>query len=338
MNGAMDFEDYEGGVGQMIAEAQPAEYPDLAPLAQRRTSEIRLKGGGKENDDQNTRYSETIVLLYRQTHKLYGYMRDGNVTDELELAAITGANALADMFFNAPAVNREERYQAEERRAQQWMASVRSIERVEELLHRWSEADAFMLEAKIFEQQRGMIESRRMYRKYAKMSRRRDKARRQASKLPAAENMLFWCRVRQYQIMRERTYELAMNYPVHDYGDVKAKLAEGGNVHDLVHALAWPWQEGYHVVAKSTADGKAFREMLISLYAQQHPPQMAAQMPYGFYPPQYGPNGAAPEGEGGEEQPDNRRPIFGFFGGNKPKQPDDQKQKKPFRRKQRGRR
>ena len=152
--------------------------------------------------------------------------------------------------------------------------------------------------------------------------------------------MYFRCRVKQYEIMRERQYDLAMGYPTHDVTELKHKLAEGGNVHDLVPEMTWPWKLGYNLVTRSTSDGEAWRTVMMHWYAQQAPQQQTPQWgaPPGYYPP-FMNNGMAPDGEQDpDEPPDKRKAIFGFFGnknGHKPQQEPEQN-KKP-RRRSRGR-
>ena len=66
-------------------------------------------------------YSMPIALLFRMTQKMYGYMRDGNISDPLEVAAVKGANSLNDVIFDAECLNRQGRYDEEKARSQQWL-------------------------------------------------------------------------------------------------------------------------------------------------------------------------------------------------------------------------
>ena len=188
-----------------------------------------------------------------------------------------------------------------------------------------------MLQAQIVEERDGIDAAVSLYPKFTKMKKQRDDVQMKASELPPAENMLFWCRVRQYKIMRERAYDLALGYPTHDFTDVKRKLATGENIHDLIPEMAWPWRESYQLVMGSTADGESWRTTLMAMYAQElpRPPTQPWGMPPGYFPPYMNGNGSGEEE--GEEQPDNRRPLLGLFGGNK-QQPQEPEPKKTRRR------
>ncbi len=327
---------YGGGIAEMIEKGTSDGYDPLRPLAKRQPTEIKLKSG--DGDDEAALalkygYSAPINQVSRLTQKLYGYVRDGNLHGPLEQSSVRGAHSLNDLLFDAPCVNREGRYQEEEGRAKQWMrlidqspSAVAVVDDEEEekkpeididaLLNRWSDADAFMLQARIVEEQRGIEAAEHMYEEYKEKSKKRDVVQMEASELPPAYNMLFWCRVRQYQIMRERAYDLAMGYPTHDFTEVKEEVAEGHDIHDFVHRMPWPFREGYQLVMGSMMDGKAHRELLMAMVAGQLPAQMPWQMPPGYWPQQ----GMQPPGQPGEEgededgQQDKRPALVKLFG------------------------
>ena len=342
-----DPEDYDGGVEEMIADKESDPYDDLIPLGQRKSTEIKLRGGDGASEAEMAQkfgYSMPIALLFRMTQKMYGYMRDGNISDPLEVAAVKGANSLNDVIFDAECLNRQGRYDEEKESSRQWLALANQEKRdsdspdIDVLLRKWSEADAFMLQATIVEEQQGIDAAKPLYPKFIEMQEQRDVVQMAAAQLSAPENMLFWCRVRMYQIMRERAHDLALGYPTHDFTEVKRQLAEGGNVHDLVPDMAWPWREGYQLVMGSTADGGSYREMMMSMVSQTLPQQTPPNwgMPPGYFPPYMNGDGHQSNGEN-EEQPDKRRAIFGIFGGNGNKQPQEP-EKQQIRRRSRGKR
>ena len=337
-------EDYQNGVQGMIDDDMLSDpYEDLVPLGQRRTTEVNLRSGGADDATLALKYgySQPITQISRLTQKLYGYMRDANVSDHLEQSATKGANALNDLIFDAPCVNRQERYDEEEERAKQWLRLISTNPKtsdedddtpdIDDLLQRWSEADAFMLQARIVEEQRGVEAAAHLYPRYARMKEQRDAVQMEASEMPPAENMLFWCRVRQYKIMRERAYDLAMGYPTHDFTDVKAALSEGRDIHDLIPKLPWPFHASYQLIMGSMMDGEAHRTLLMAVIAGELPRQ---PMPPWGMPPGYWqgmPNG---QDDGEEEGGGDKRPaLFKLFGRNgAPEQP------KPRRRRARGKR
>ena len=357
-------QDYGNGVAEMIEDAKKGGdfYEALTPLGQRVTSEVRIKtkGDGDELNELYAKfgYSMPIAQIQRLTEKLYGYERDANLDQHLEQSAVMGANALNDLILDAPCVNRELRFAVEEGRAKEWMKIIdqspvapnsgdQSIEdRLEDLLNRWGSADAFMLRARVVEEQRGIDEAEKMtvtgrdgektllYDEYIRRKQERDDVEMESSELPPAWNMLFWCRVRQYQIMRERAYDSAMGYPTHDYTDVKAAIAAGQNIHDLVPRMPWPFREAYQLVTGSMLDGKDHRTLMMSMIAGQLP---QPQVPWPMMPG-YGPGMAAEpddDEDDDEKQKDRRKAIWGINLGGKQQPAPGPKQFR--RRKNRGR-
>ena len=328
-------EDFPGGVAEMIGKGTSEGYDPLRPLAKRTPTEIKLKSG--EGDDEATLalkygYSAPINQHSRLTQKIYGYVRDGNLEGPLEQSSVRGAHSLNDLIFDAPCVNRDARYQEEERRIKELMpyldrspTDVGVIDDEEKpkkpkididaLLDRWSDADAFMRQALIVEEQRGIEAAEHMYKEYKEKSARRDEVLMEASKLPPAYNAVFWCSVRKYEIIRERAYDLAMGYPTHDFTEVKREVAEGHDIHEFVHRMAWPFREGYHLVMGSGMDGKSHRELLMAMVAGQLPAQMPPWgMAPGFWPQGMPPGQPGAEGEDEDGQQDKRGALVKLFG------------------------
>ena len=333
-------EDYENGVAEFMQEQSNGSYPHLRPLGERGMSVVNLRSGDGKSDDELEKdrgFSSLLMLIFRQTQTMYGYLRDGKIEDEHEVIALRRANNLNDFIFDAECLNREARWDEEEERAKRWQAQFGATsEKLEELMQQWSEADAFMLQAEIYQTQHGVEAALHLHAEFLDMQKQRSDAEMEAPKLRPAEYQYFWCRVRQYKIMRERARDLALGYPTHDFKKVKQKLAEGGNIHHLVSEMAWPWRESYHLVMSSLADGHSWREMMMSMFAQE--------MPRYQQPPQYGPppqwngyngNGQQPPDEEGDGQQDKRKPVVLFGGGNRRQEPEPKPNKKRRRRRRR---
>lgn len=289
-----------------------------------------IQGGGDEDSElamaAKYGYSMPIALIAKMMQKFYGYQRDGNVTEPLVQIAVKGTNALNDLIMQAPCVNRQGRWEEEEQQVKRWQRQIdkSGLDRIDAMLDRWGKADAFMLQAQIVEEERGYDASEPLYERYRECEAARAAAEMEASELKPAENSFFWCRVRQYRIERERTYDLATGRPVHDFTEVKREVAEGKDIHDLIHKVAWPGQESYRVITASQMDGVAFRELLMSLMAGLLPQNRQPQMP-----PWAG-GGMMPwpgmMGGGGEEdqdgQQDDRKALLGVrFGKQKEQTP-----------------
>ena len=214
---------------------------------------------------------------------------------------------------------------------------------INRLLEEWGSADAFMLQCRIDEERYGIDYAERHYDEYDRNEELRREAEMRASRLPPAENMLFWCRVRQYKIMRERAFDLAMGYPVNDFTEVKRELAEGKDIHDVAHRMPWAFRVGYDRVLASMMDGEAHRMLLMAMIAGQIPaqqPQVPWGLPAGYWGAQPGQNGSQGDAQQDPDQEQDKRPaLFNLFGGGN-KQPQNgaqPQQKQPSRRRRGGR-
>ena len=151
------------------------------------------------------------------------------------------------------------------------------------------------------------------------MDKQRQEVQMEAAKLPPAFNMFFWCRLRQYGIMREQAYDKAMGHPTHDFTDVKTEIAAGRDIHEIVHLMPWPFREAYQLVMGSMLDGESHRTVLMAMIAGQLPPPTmpwgGGMMP-GMWPGMM-PNGPEEGEQDGENPPDKRKAMFSFFGGKK---------------------
>ena len=385
-------------IADMAKPENREKYGPLPPLGQRGPTSVKLSRSQGDDEEAMARkwgYSQPIAQVSKLSQKMYGYMRDGNIKDDDEKTAVRGSNAINDLILMAPCVTRQERYDEEEMRAQQWIkligpgvrdgrfpldpygrlppgagedpdddpdgevvrpegevlvlpAGSRGAEErpdINRLLEEWGSADAFMLQCRIDEERYGIDYAERHYDEYDRNEELRREAEMRASRLPPAENMLFWCRVRQYKIMRERAFDLAMGYPVNDFTEVKRELAEGKDIHDVAHRMPWAFRVGYDRVLASMMDGEAHRMLLMAMIAGQIPaqPQVPWGLPAGYWgaqPGQNGQNGSQGDAQQDPDQEQDKRPaLFNLFGGGN-KQPQNgaqPQQKQPSRRRRGGR-
>ena len=299
-------------------------YKVLEPLAQRGAADVKLQAASTPSEHEmymKFGYSMPIVHVAQMEKKLYGFLRGLNVEDDLMKVAIQGSMDLNELFMTAPCVTRKRRYREWEERVQMWQAQLDKDSGKEggpslnELLRIWSQADASMLEMETYEEHHGMEKAQPKYADYEKAEERREQAAMDAAELPPAANMLFWCRVEQYRIMREIHYDLAMGLEPHDFTDVLDKIAAGGDIHDLVPEMPWSFREAYLMGNRTMSSGVEYRELLVSLVAGQHAPQMPMMAPWGF-PGMPGVAGTQGGQDDENEEPDKRKALFGLsFGG-----------------------
>ena len=313
--------DFGGDVGAFIQHvgSKPKGYPPLRSLSQRGTSEVKLTQGTGENDELSFAlkygYSQPIALMSNLTMKLYGYMRDGHVTDPLEQLAIKGSNTIMDIIFDARCLNRDGREKEEEERAQYWLRVIETTRAqrkkkkqearrdvddddqvdepdddepdddepdddepdIEGLIDKWSEAESFMTRARIFEERHGMEPARRYYEKYEAMEQQLQEAEFSAGELPSPYYRYFWCRIRRLQISSERIYDAAMGLPLVDYTGVKQVLADGGNIHDVEPQMPWIFKVAYQQLTGSMMAGDEHRLTITSMIAGRQAQQGGGQ-------------------------------------------------------------
>ena len=321
-------------------ENNPDAYPDIEPLPKRGSTAVQLRRDGATDEELYRKYSYSRVLaqLSEHTKKPFGYQRDAHVVDPEEKLAVLGSHALADLFLDADCVNREGRWRTEEARARQWQRLMSASPRpegapdIDDLLNRWSAADAFCQQALIEELKYGIDATLHLDDQWEQRDEERRQVEMEASRLPAAENMFFRCRLLQYQIMRERTFDLAMGWPTADYTDLKEKLADGGDIHDHIMGMIWAFKEGYQRIEGSMMDGESHRMQMIAMNAQQVPQPQWPMMPYGMpaapgqpmmQPAQPG-QPAQPEPE---QPPDTRKAFFSFGQKQQPQQQTPQRRR-----------
>ena len=378
----------EGGAKEMLERAKeavrngqkPEGYPDLPDLSERGSTEIRAMGGGSNDAElemlKNFSFSAPIAKKAEQENKLYGFMLSAKVVDLLQRRAIMSTNLINDLLMDAPCLNREDRMEYERKRGRYWKASMDNAPAPEEgtpdpehLIHLWSQAHAFKLQARIYQELHGIDEAEAfvleeypakteerelsrlprwdfnterwrcpvepcrgwdrdrsvlllhisnhpeeppqdpveakpiqvtLFSRYIEMAELMEQVLLEASNLTSDQNMYFWCRIREVEIARERSYDLALGHPTVDLHDLKEALSSGKPVHDLIPDMLWPFKLGFHEAMGTMLDGEAHRALLISLTAGQHPPQPAPMMPYVMpgYPMEQ------------EEQVDQRKPIW----------------------------
>lgn len=357
-NGVPMPEDF-GSVGEFLDAPAPDgdPYADLTLLGARQMG-VKISKKSEEAglaELSKLQYSAPIAQLSKQSTKLYGYARDANITDPFVQQAVKATHSLAAFILNAPCVNRAGRFADEQKEFEKWRKQMEPRKEGDErpdmyeLLGRWSRADAFMLWARLYEDRHGIAKAKALvvtldgeqmtlYAAFTKRQQEKEDVLMEAAELPAADNMAFDSRIRQYEIMRERAYDVGMGYPIHDYTAVKELIASSDyDIHDIVHLLPWPFDESYGMVTASMMDGDAYRTQLAALMAQQLP---QPRMQYGQPPPWAmfggGPMSAEPDGDAGDGT-DRRRAMFSWFGRNGHQQPQPQQKPVNRRRPRRGR-
>ena len=118
-----------GGPAALLQEMnkQPGKYGPIKPLPERgKGSETRIS---REETDLNELYrklgySMPIAQMAEMSGKYQGYLRDGNVTELDEKAAIQDALAIHRMIITSECALRKKRYEAEENEVERCLSKM----------------------------------------------------------------------------------------------------------------------------------------------------------------------------------------------------------------------
>ena len=342
-------EDYDGGVEEMLRNATSqggGEYPDLDPLAGE-SQEIRLAAGNTDKDAYP--FSRPLGQIADLAFKPIGFARNGNLELPIERNALDGLLELGSLMLAAPCLNRTQRLEDADKEMKRWQdrASKTAIREdepdMDALLDKWSEAHAFMLEARIYQDQHGIRAARdlmvtrkgedgpeevSLFDEFKRMRKQIIDAELEAGRMSHARRMVFEIQLHQYGIMAERQYDLEMKYATADYKELHQKQQGGAHIYDLVPLMPWPWQMAVRMVEVSMAGGVEHREVVTAMIASRMP---TSYQPQPSYPYGQRPNGQEEDANG---QPHDERPaLFSWVNGN-----NGNKGNQNPRRRRRGRR
>ena len=262
-------------------------YPDLTPLMPNQPI-IHREGGG--NKDGGNQFSQFLFQQSAMQEDLFGFLTLGHIVNPLELELVKRLYVISLRDWNADAHNREGRYQEEERLATEWSGKMVNLSQVvddqgdpvkteEDLLHEWHVNFAFMSQVKIQKKKFGLAAVQEHKARFDGCRRAKDAIEFEAALLPPANYQYFWHRVRQYQVMTERTEDLALGVPTRDYTEVKKKLAGGVSIHKVIYEMPWACRRLYGRVMASLADGDTIRRHFAILYTREWPVEERAPDP-----------------------------------------------------------
>ena len=259
-------------------------YPDMAPLMPNRPI-IHREGNGGRGDNQQ--FSQFLFQQAAMQEDLFGFLTLGHIVNPLELELVKRLYVISMRDWNSDAHNREGRYQEEERLAADWSAKMINLSEVvddqgdkvkteEDLLHEWHINHAFLSQVKIQKKKFGLEAVQQHKERVLECRQAMQETEFEASLLPPANYQYFWHRVRQYQVMTERTEDLALGVPTRDYTEVKRKLAGGVSIHKVIYEMPWACRRLYGRVMASLADGDTIRRHFAILYTREWPAEERA--------------------------------------------------------------
>ena len=243
-------------------EAPQDGYSYLKGLDYTPTISFPGDGNGSNGDDKG--YSAFIHEQGRILNTLYGVLMQGHITSELELLLIKKLFRLFRREWESEACNRQGRYDGEELLALQWQKRmgpegqtlmtiakgspvddwVRALFEdqlrfededvtelavtIDDLLAAWNTGASYIMEVRVQKKLHGLAHVQDHRDNVERARGQMEAARFAAARLAPAQNQYFWCRLRQQQIMMDRSEALALGKTVRDYTQVKIRLARGG--------------------------------------------------------------------------------------------------------------
>ena len=278
-NGHQPASPADYGNGQHPAGADA--YPELRSL--RPTAPIIHRDGNANKNGDGRMFSEFLFQQSQWQDELFGFLTLGNIIDPLEKELCKRYYVISMRDWLAEAHNRQGRLDEEEALAGHWLAQATNGElpdelgnplatpEVDDLLHLWHSAEAYIQRVKIEKNRSGLAAVRHMKDHYQKAVAAKQDVEFRAALLQPAHHQYYWCRVRQYQIMNERTYALAMGWPVNDYTEVKKELKSGVSIHKLIYKMPWACRRLYGRMINSLSDGNTIREHFQIMYTKEYP-------------------------------------------------------------------
>lgn len=258
------------------------QYEDMKSLMPNAPIIHREGGPGSKNGDDH-RFSEFLFQQAGWQDELFGFMTLGHITEPLELELGKRLYVISMRDWLADAHNRQGRLDEEEALAAHWLAQATkgaltdelgnalAVPEVDDLLHLWHSAEAFMQRVKIEKRRSGLSTVQALKDKYQKAAAGKLEVEFKAALLQPEYHQYYWCRIRQYQIMNERTFALAMGWPVVDYTGVKKDLSKGVSIHKLIYRMPWACRRLYGRMVNSLADGDTIREHFQIMYTKEYP-------------------------------------------------------------------
>ena len=240
-------------------DTQNGSYEPLEKLGSSRMK-ITHKNKG-DGDDSKYAYSKVIGVEQAKTKTFYGFARDGAIDDTKAIPVFEDLFEDSRRSWVDPNKNREGRAEREEELAKKWERALTSAQKaqVETLLNRWNEGHAYMAQILIRCKKYGFDAVRHLRAEWKDSQKKVDDAEFDTRDLTPASYQLFWCRVRQYTIMRERAEDLALGIPEVDFTPVKRKIAEGVPIDELIDQLPWQHQLMRGMVEASHVNGQQHR-------------------------------------------------------------------------------
>ena len=270
--------EYDDEIAALLELEAHSSRPRLDPLD---SGAVQIGGGDSDVDPgQKYGYSAIVAREVAATRKVYGWIRNVNLTPEQAVVA-EGLMELFRMEWMAPCANRDGRFDREEERAQRWIrmlggrknaAAREAMDEADALLKTWNTHAAFKLQVEIQRLKLGLDAVEQYRQPYKIATRGQLDAEFDAGQLDPYAYGYFQCRVRQFKIQRESALDDARGVGVRDYTDVKKRIALGKfEVEDIVQEMPWAYQLVYGMGQMSMSSGKEHRQLVLGLNAAMIP-------------------------------------------------------------------
>lgn len=225
---------------------------DLRPLDR---GAMSLKMGSDDGGgDDKYPYSRINALQAEiKFRALYDFIKDYLPKAHKTKVLVNDLVRLCQDMLNAEANRRQLRFDIEDVRAQYWVNRAgkngsEHIERADELLDRWGNADLLqiLIRRKRIREDLAAVEHERA--RWHTATRKKELLEEMATRLPQAAYQYFQARKEQYDIMRELAEDRARGIPIQDFSNLITRIQEGKATEaEILMNAPWPFFEAFDV-------------------------------------------------------------------------------------------
>ncbi len=253
---------------------------DLRPL-ERGVMSLKMGGDGESGDDRYP-YSRINALQAEiKFRALYDFIKDYLPKSHKTKILVNDLLRLCQDMLNAEANRRQLRFDVEDVRAQYWANragknGAEHIERADELLDRWGNADLLQIVIRRRRIREGLPAVEHERARWYTADRKKELLEEMATTLRQSAYQYFQARKEQYDIMRELAEDRARGIPIQDFSSLITRIQEGKATEaEILMKAPWPFPEAFSVCAQDADVDNPHWDHIRQLQAAAAKAQMA---------------------------------------------------------------
>ena len=225
---------------------------DLRPLER---GAMSLKTGS-DDEGGSDRYPYSRINALQAEIKfraLYDFIKDYLPKSHKTKVLVNDLVRLCQDMLNAEANRRQLRFDIEDVRAQYWVnragkGGAEHIERADELLDRWGNADLLQIVIRRRRIREGLAAVEHERARWHTATRKKELLEEMATRLRQPAYQYFQARKEQYDIMRELAEDRARGIPIQDFSNLITRIQEGKATEaEILMDAPWPFFEAFDV-------------------------------------------------------------------------------------------